>query len=383
MTCTFTNTNTNTKRGHIIIDKVTLPGGDAQLFDFSLTGGPDNITQSFSLTNGDPPRDSGWIRPGTVGYLALQTVPEGWDPTEPSCSSSLGTSTTETTILPSASITLGPGDTVTCVFNNIKRGTIVIEKTVSGPAPIHYEQLFDFTLTGPYDYNEFSQLAQIPPDNIITFEFMPSGDYSLSESTVDGWVLDSITCTDSIGPVSPIMVDPGETVTCIVTNKMQLYFGSQGFWRNWNNHYTDSEMDTLIQWLINYNPQVYADPDLNRGIVDDIFAFGGASTDQQMLAKLTAVKLDLAATGTSMQMHYDLYRNCMVDLSPIDGAEIFFQGESITVGDVVSYLEAEWDGNLAAGTSPSALTPYPTRRGRCSARCSTIFTWATSSSLTL
>ena len=52
VTCTFTNT----KRGHIIIDKVTVPGADPQQFTFtpSYNGG-----QTFQLADATAPNDSG------------------------------------------------------------------------------------------------------------------------------------------------------------------------------------------------------------------------------------------------------------------------------------------------------------------------------------
>ena len=56
VTCTFTNT----KRGHIIVDKVTLPGGDPQSFTFNTTGAG---YADFSLTDAAAPNDSGRSSP--------------------------------------------------------------------------------------------------------------------------------------------------------------------------------------------------------------------------------------------------------------------------------------------------------------------------------
>ncbi|HSF61944.1 MAG TPA: hypothetical protein VLA69_09635, partial [Gaiellaceae bacterium] len=66
-TCTYTNT----KRGSIVVDKVTAPSGDPQSFPFTLTGGPDSINQGFSLTDAATPHDSGLVKPGT--YVAAET----------------------------------------------------------------------------------------------------------------------------------------------------------------------------------------------------------------------------------------------------------------------------------------------------------------------
>ena len=50
VTCTFTNT----KRGHIIVDKVTNPSGDPQSFNFDASGGS---YADFSLTDAAPAND--------------------------------------------------------------------------------------------------------------------------------------------------------------------------------------------------------------------------------------------------------------------------------------------------------------------------------------
>src|SRR5207344_623900 len=52
VTCTFINV----KRGEILVDEVTVPAGDAQSFPFSLTGGPDAVSQPFSLTDASAPQ---------------------------------------------------------------------------------------------------------------------------------------------------------------------------------------------------------------------------------------------------------------------------------------------------------------------------------------
>ncbi|MEM2850165.1 MAG: DUF5979 domain-containing protein [Candidatus Bathyarchaeia archaeon] len=96
---------TNTQRGKIIVDKVTVPANDPQSFDFAVTG-PGGYSQSFSLTDAATPWDSGWIKPGT--YAASETVPAGWDLTSAVCSDGS----------PVNAIDLNPGETVTVTFTN-------------------------------------------------------------------------------------------------------------------------------------------------------------------------------------------------------------------------------------------------------------------------
>ncbi|MEK6721326.1 MAG: hypothetical protein AABZ33_11750, partial [Chloroflexota bacterium] len=107
VTCTFSNT----KRGHILIDKVTDPSGDPASFEFDPSYGP-----NFFLTDAAAPNDSGALVPGT--YSVAELALAGWDLTGTSCSDQS----------PVTAISLQPGETVTCTFSNTKRGHILIDK---------------------------------------------------------------------------------------------------------------------------------------------------------------------------------------------------------------------------------------------------------------
>ena len=50
VTCVYTYS----KRGHILVDVTTNPGGEAQVFDFTLGGGPADasLDQAFGLADG-------------------------------------------------------------------------------------------------------------------------------------------------------------------------------------------------------------------------------------------------------------------------------------------------------------------------------------------
>jgi hypothetical protein len=112
-TCTITNT----KLGHIIVDKVTVPAGDSQSFSFTTTG---SGYAGFSLTDAATPHDSGALVPGT--YSVAETVPTGWTLTGLSCKLTVSGSATSTwsTTAPKATISVGAGDTATCTFTDTK-----------------------------------------------------------------------------------------------------------------------------------------------------------------------------------------------------------------------------------------------------------------------
>src|SRR5438132_345834 len=69
VTCTFTDT----KRGQIVVDKVTSPSGDPTSFSFSTTG---TGYASFSLTDAATPNGQ-TLSPGA--YSVSEAVPAGWD----------------------------------------------------------------------------------------------------------------------------------------------------------------------------------------------------------------------------------------------------------------------------------------------------------------
>jgi hypothetical protein len=197
VTCTFTNT----KRGSIVVDEVTLPAGDPQSFDFGLGGGPDGIAQNFGLTDAAAPHDSGAIRPGT--YAATQTLPDGWDLTSATCSDGSD---------PGA-VNLGPGETVTCTFTNTKRGSIVVDQIT---LPSDDPQAFEFDLTGgPDAVSQAFALtdAAAPRESGL----LRPGTFAVAQTLPAGWDLADASCSDGSDPAS-VGLDPGETVLCTFTN---------------------------------------------------------------------------------------------------------------------------------------------------------------------
>jgi hypothetical protein len=213
VTCTFTNT----KRGRILIDKNTNPAGDPQLFNFTLTGGPSVLNQSFQLAHATALFDSGLIKPGT-GYVAAETVPSGWTQTSATCGDGS----------PVTNIDVAPGETVTCTFLNTKDATITIEKDAVPDDPQDFS--FTTTGTGPAAFTAGFLLDDDPGDNTQpnsrTFTFTASqlGTKTVTEASVGGWDLTGLSCmgggsnTSTAGSVATIGLDAGEAVSCKYTN---------------------------------------------------------------------------------------------------------------------------------------------------------------------
>ncbi len=192
VTCTFNNR----QDGKIIVDKVTDPAGDPQLFDFtaSFDAGAD---PDFQLADGTAPFNSGDLAPGT--YSVTETVPSGWDLTSATCDDGSDPS----------SIDLAAGETVTCTFNNQKDANIVVVKQTD---PDGDPQVFDFSAS--YDADGFSLSDGQSNDS----GDLDPGTYSVTETVPSGWDLTSATCDDGSDP-SSIDLAAGETVTCTFNNR--------------------------------------------------------------------------------------------------------------------------------------------------------------------
>lgn len=134
VTCTYTNR----QRGRILIDKVTDPAGDPQSFDFTLSGGPSALAQSFSLTDASAPHDSGEVLAG-AGYSASETLVAGWDLASATCNDGS----------PVSNIDVSPGETVTCTFVNRARGSVNIHKQDDRGEPLAGAVFTLFTDSAP------------------------------------------------------------------------------------------------------------------------------------------------------------------------------------------------------------------------------------------
>jgi len=131
--CSFTHT----RRGAIVVDEITIPGADPQVFSFTLGGGPDAVSQSFGLADATAPHDSGSVRPGSYA-VSQAAAGAGWDLASAVCSDGS----------PVSAVQLSAGETVTCTFTNVKRGSILVDVVTT---PAADPQTFGFALTGGPD----------------------------------------------------------------------------------------------------------------------------------------------------------------------------------------------------------------------------------------
>ncbi len=201
ITCIFTNT----KRSRLTVDKVTAPSGDPTSFDFGLSGGPDAISTTFSLTDTTTPYDSGLIKPGS--YTLTETAIAGWTLTAATCSNG-STPLTDT-------ITLAPGEIVNCTFTNTENAQVIVDKITD---PTSDPTLFDFTLSGSPSAisNTFSLADTTTPETNSDLE---PGIYTLTETIPTGWELSTALCSNGVDPsLTNLTLVAGDIVTCRFTN---------------------------------------------------------------------------------------------------------------------------------------------------------------------
>ncbi|MBU1188141.1 MAG: DUF11 domain-containing protein, partial [Gammaproteobacteria bacterium] len=191
----------------IIIEKLTVPAGSAQSFDFF---GDLNAGAPFALT--DTQTFTQQTAPGQ--YLVVEGAVAGWSLTNLVCTDPNGNSVVDIGAR-TATISLEGGETVRCTFTNTQQGTIIVEKQTN---PDGSPQSFDFSGDAAGSIIDGQQ--------IIVNGLLP-GNYSSTETLPAGWTLTSISCDDgnSSGNVNTatanFVLDAGETVTCTFLNSQE------------------------------------------------------------------------------------------------------------------------------------------------------------------
>ena len=192
VTCTFVN-RLLPEPGTIIVQKVTDPAGDETEFEFEFGEG------SFTLAHGEEEVIDD-LEAGT--YSVSENTPEGWDLTSAVCDDESDPD----------EIDLDEGETVTCVFTNTKRGSIIVEKQTNPNGA-----------SGSFTFAGDASGAIGDGGQIVVSDLEP-GSYSSTEAAAAGWLLTSIECDDddSTGDLgqrtASFEVDAGETVKCVFTN---------------------------------------------------------------------------------------------------------------------------------------------------------------------
>jgi uncharacterized repeat protein (TIGR01451 family) len=113
----------------LIVDKVTNPSGEQQTFQFNVTG-PNSYSQSFSLADATTPFDSGQIKSGTYNVNETPGDSTIWNAPTVVCKDQNDNTVTYGA---GGAVNIGPGQTVTCTFTNVRKsGTVKVVKDFQG-----------------------------------------------------------------------------------------------------------------------------------------------------------------------------------------------------------------------------------------------------------
>jgi uncharacterized repeat protein (TIGR01451 family) len=197
VTCTYSNT----KKGHLIVQKTTLPSGDSTTFDITASGSG-TITGGGTGTVSDSTDKNYEVTPGT--YSVAETAKSGWSKTGDTCQN----------------VDVAAGQTVYCLLTNTKLAKLKIVKDAVPDS----SQDFSFTTTG-------SGLSSFTLDddndnthsNTQQFTDLNPGSYSVTEGSTTGWDLTNMSCTGTgsgslSGSTANITLSAGDDLTCTFTN---------------------------------------------------------------------------------------------------------------------------------------------------------------------
>lgn len=187
------------KKGHLIVQKTTIPSGDQTEFTTYLKDSAgsqigtgiitDSLDKDYEIDAGTYSVDEGDIN--------------GWAQTSNTCNN----------------VTVAAGGTTYCTITNTKYGSLTIVKNANP----HSSQSFGFTTSG-LGLSSFtlSDDGIAGSSNSKIFNNLLPGTYSVSEGDVAGWDKTNAVCTSSIPGTSQIPsnlnLSSGETIVCTFTN---------------------------------------------------------------------------------------------------------------------------------------------------------------------
>jgi uncharacterized repeat protein (TIGR01451 family) len=155
---TITCTYTNSEWGTLVVDKVTLPDGSEQVFDFEWAP-VGEAADDFTLADESDAFSTGTIPPGTYEVTETSDL-DDWVLTGLVCSDTADDDTAPVVDGATATVHVALGETVTCTFTNAQRGPLEFDKDVAAGFPVNNG---DGTWTIEYDLTVTST-SNIPED---------------------------------------------------------------------------------------------------------------------------------------------------------------------------------------------------------------------------
>lgn len=204
---TITCTYTNSEWGVLVVDKVTVPEGSDQEFEFEWAPEGEAATD-FSLADETDAYSTGAIAPGEYVVSETSTI-EGWALVDLECTDPADDDTDPVVDGDTATVHVGLGETVTCTFTNAQRGPLTFDKVVAAGSPVNNG---DGTWTIEYDLTVTSE-SNIPEDYDLEDELdFGAGIVPVSaEVTSD----DGVTVNASWDGVGDTVVATGATIPAL------------------------------------------------------------------------------------------------------------------------------------------------------------------------
>jgi hypothetical protein len=229
---------TNTRKGHLIVQKTTLPGGDSTAFNITASG-TGTITGSATGTVTDALDKDYEVTQGI--YSVVETVPNGWTKTGDTCQN----------------VSVVAGETKTCLITNTKDAPLTGNITVRKDAAPNDLRDFLYTMTGQsnfylddddgvVDKGMFGDIDQ--PQSKTFLGLAANIDYTISETIPAYWNFGGVNCLNNqdstpysgVTNISSSQTSasvtltllPGADITCTFINeKFRFPTRTQGFWQ--------------------------------------------------------------------------------------------------------------------------------------------------------
>jgi uncharacterized repeat protein (TIGR01451 family) len=207
---TITCTYTNSEWGVLVVDKVTVPEGSDEEFEFEWAPEGETATD-FTLADETDAYSTGAVAPGE--YVVTETSDlADWSLVDLVCTDPAGDDTDPVVDGASATVHVGLGETVTCTFTNAQRGPLTFDKVVAGGSPVNNG---DGTWTIEYDLTVTSE-SNIPEDYDLEDEL----DFGAGIVPVTAEVTsdDGVTLNAGWDGVGDIVVATGATIPALGTH---------------------------------------------------------------------------------------------------------------------------------------------------------------------
>ena len=217
VTCTIKNS----RKGELVVKKVTDPKGATQPFTFQPTGWNNNGV--FELKDGEE-KSSGKIAPGN--YSVAESVPSGWTLADITCDAGKPSRDGDAVY-----VDVPAGTKVTCEFKNTKQTAwLRLQKQVKGGSAQPESWLLSADANAPFDSKD---IDKVPGNNADYAEVYADVTYKLSESDgpanyTPGDVWQCVTDdtdraeTAIVKPGDEVDLEPGEYKTCTIINERNL-----------------------------------------------------------------------------------------------------------------------------------------------------------------